>query len=53
MDAERLRQELTELRARIKSQSEWSSMQDRLEQRAIQARIRMLESNLNSEGEKN
>jgi hypothetical protein len=46
MDNEKLRQELADLRARIKPQAEWTSFQDRLDQRSIEQRIRMIENHL-------
>jgi hypothetical protein len=48
-DKFRLRQELLDLRARIKPQAEWINMQDRLEQKSIEQRIRMLQNHLGSE----
>jgi hypothetical protein len=44
--SDELRQELVDLRARIKPQSEWTSVQDRLDQEAIERRIRMLQNYL-------
>jgi hypothetical protein len=49
---DKLRQELADLRARIKPQAEWT-MQDRLEQRAIEQRIRHLQNILATKGTEN
>jgi hypothetical protein len=43
---EKLRQELADLRARLKPQASWTSFQDNLEQRMIAARIRLLQTQL-------
>jgi hypothetical protein len=49
-NADQLRQELADLRSRIKPQDQWTSMQDRLEQRAIEQRIRHLQNILATKG---
>jgi hypothetical protein len=43
---EKLRQELADLRARVKPRASWTSFQDNLEQRMIAARIRLLQTQL-------
>jgi hypothetical protein len=49
MDADKLRQELADLRARVKPQALWTSFQDRLDQRMIEQRIRNIQSHLENE----
>jgi primosomal protein N'' len=44
--SDKLRQELADLQARLKPQSEWTSMQDRLDQKAIENRIHILRNYL-------
>jgi hypothetical protein len=47
LDADKLRQELTELRGRIKPQAQWTGA-DHIEQRSIVQRIRHLQNYLNN-----
>jgi hypothetical protein len=43
---EKVRQELADLRARIKPQASWTSFQDRIDHLLIEQRIRILQSHL-------
>jgi primosomal protein N'' len=53
MDRDKLRQELAELRSRIKPQAEWTSAQDRLDQQAIAQRIEHLRNYLDNQRKPN